>query len=61
MFRVGVRTESSAIGIIVVGEQPDIVEDMSALIESLKCLKFKGFEKFRVPYWMRYRMLNLAF
>ena len=61
MFRVGGRTESSAIVIIVVEEQPDIVEGMSALIESLKSLKFKGFEKFRVPYWMRYRMLNLAF
>ena len=61
MFRVGGRTESSAIVIIVVEEQPDIVEGMSALIESLKSLRFKGFEKFRIPCWRRYRMLNLAF
>jgi len=32
--------ESSAIGIIVVGEQPDIVEDMSALTGRRKFEKY---------------------
>jgi len=43
-FRVG-GEESSATGITVIEEQPDIVEDMSALIEEFEEFEeFEGFE-----------------
>jgi len=43
VFRVG-GAEFSAIGIAFVGEQPDIVEDMSALIGDWRFEKFEEFE-----------------